>query len=134
MTYIVNYETTILVIGLIGLMQLVQLLIADVSAIRSGKTPGFPTGPDHGSFVFRAERAFMNTNESVTIFLLFACFSIMSSANPSWLNSLSVTYALSRLLHMLFYYFDVKLARSAVFVVSLLALAGMFIVGLVQWL
>jgi len=134
MTYLVNYETTILVFGLIGLMQLVQLLVADVSAIRAGKTPGFSTGPDHGSFVFRAERAFMNTNESVTIFLLFAGFSIMSSANPGWLNSLSVAYGVSRLMHMLFYYFDVKLARSAVFVVSLFALAGMFIVGLMQWL
>jgi len=133
MTYLVSYETTVLVIGLIGLMLLLQLLVADVAAIKSGKTPGFSTEPDHGSILFRAERAFMNTNETVTIFLLFAAFSIVSSANPSWLNTLSVTYGLSRLLHMLFYYFDVKLARSAVFAVSLLALAGMFIVGLVQW-
>lgn len=134
MTHLANYETTVLVIGLIGLMLLVQLLMADISGIRAGKTPGFSTGPDHGSFLFRAERAFMNTNESVTIFLLFAGFSIMSSANPSWINSLSVTYGLSRLLHMLFYYFDVKLARSAAFAVSLLALTGMFIVGIVEWL
>ena len=134
MTYLVNYETTILVIGLIGLMLLVQLLVADVAGIRSGKTPGFSTGPDHGSFLFRAERAFLNTNETVTIFLLFAGFAILSSASPSWLNSLSLTYGVSRLLHMLLYYFDVKLPRSAVFATSLLALAGMFIVGLVGWL
>jgi hypothetical protein len=44
MTYIVNYETTVLVIGLVRLMQLVQLLVADISAIRSGKTPGRTTG------------------------------------------------------------------------------------------
>jgi uncharacterized MAPEG superfamily protein len=76
----------------------------------------------------------MNTNESITIFLSFAIFSIMSLANPSWLNSLSAIYGLPRLLHMLFYYFDVQLARSAVFAASLLVLAGMFIVGLLQWL
>jgi uncharacterized MAPEG superfamily protein len=58
----------------------------------------------------------------------------MSSASPSWLKSLSVTYGLSRLLHKLFYYIDVKLARSAVFAVSLLALAGMFVVGMFEWL
>ncbi|MFT4815659.1 MAG: hypothetical protein ACI80L_000629 [Pseudohongiellaceae bacterium] len=69
MTNLVNYGTTILVIGLIGLMQLVQLLVTDISAIRAGKTPGFSTVPDRSSFLFRAERAFMNTNESVTIFL-----------------------------------------------------------------
>jgi uncharacterized MAPEG superfamily protein len=134
MTNLVNYETTIFVIWLIGLMQLVQLLGADISAIRACKTPGFSTGPDHSSFLFRAERAFMNTNESATIFLLFASFLVISSANPNRLNSLSVTYGLSRFLHMLLYYFDMKIARSAVFAVSLLALAGMFVVGVVEWL
>lgn len=121
------------VIGLVGLLQFIQLLVADAAGIGSKKTPGFPVQPDHNSFAFRSERAFLNTNESVTIFLLFTLFSILSAANPYWLNTLSVIYALSRLLHMLFYYFDVRLARSGVFVVSLIALAGLFIVGAAQW-
>jgi len=134
LNYIVNFETTILMIGLVGLLQFTQLLVADVSAIKSKKIPGFPTKPDHNSFVFSSERAFLNTSESVTIFLMFACFSILSSADPGWLNSLSVIYALSRLFHMFFYYFGIQLARSAVFAISLLALAGMFIVGVAEWL
>lgn len=129
-----GYETTVLVIGLIGLLQFVQLLVADVTAIKQGKTPGYPTTPDHRSFLFRSERAFMNTNESVAIFILFAGFAILSSANPYWLNFLATSFGLARLLHMLFYYLDVKLARSAVFVISLISLAGMFAVGLRQWI
>lgn len=134
MTHLIAYDTTILVFGFMGLLMLLQLLVADVFAIKSGKTPGVSAEADHNSFVFRSERAFLNTNESVAIFLLFAGFSILSSANPSWLNSLSLSYALARVFHMLFYYFDIRLARSAAFVISLLALAGMFVVGLLEWL
>lgn len=134
MNYAADYGATILVMGLTGLMLLVQLLIADVTAIRAGKTPGTPTEPDHSSFAFRAERAFLNTNESVTIFLLLAAFAMLSSANPSWSNALALGYGIARLLHMLFYYLDLRIARSAVFVLSLLALAGMFATGLAAWL
>jgi len=130
----IGYETTVLVIGLIGLMQLIQLLVADAAGIGAKKTPGFLIEPSHQKFAFRAERAFFNTNESVTIFILLACFCILCAASPSWLNGLAVTYALSRLFHMLFYYFNIKLARSGAFVVSLLALAGMCVIGFSRWI
>ena len=124
------YKVTVFVIGMSGLMLLVQILLADIVAIKLKHTPGFPIEPDHDNFLFRAARAYSNTNETVAIFVLFAIFGMASGASALYLNAFAVTYLAGRLGHMIFYYANVQVARSLAFVVCLIGLIGMFITGL----
>jgi uncharacterized MAPEG superfamily protein len=128
------YSATVLAMGATAGLVLVQMLVADVAAIRAGHVPGAPVTADHGDFLFRATRAHANTNESVAAFALLAIFGIFSAATASWLNGLAWCYVVGRAGHMLCYYFDLRLARSAFFTVSLVALVGMLVVGIAAWL
>lgn len=55
---------------------------------------------------------------------------IFAGATAIGLNALAWAYVAGRAGHMLCYYLDQRLARSAFFVVSLLALVGMLVVGI----
>lgn len=79
-------------------------------------------------FHFRAARAHANTNESVAAFIALAVAGILASASPIGLNSLAWLYVACRMAHMLSYYANQKLARSAAFGVSLVVLVGMLMV------
>lgn len=127
------YKITILVSGGIGALLLIQILVADVVAIKLNHTPGYPVNPDHNSFLFRAARVHANTNESIAIFILFALFGMFSGSDDFYLNAFSVIYLVGRVAHMMFYYLDLKIARSVSFPVSLVGLLGMFITGLSAW-
>ncbi len=124
------YEATVFALGATAGLLLIQILVADVAGIRARHEPGTPIAADHGSFLFRASRAHANTNESVAVFALLAVFGIFAGATATWLNALAWGYVAGRAGHMLCYYLDQRLARSAFFVVSLLALVGMLIVGI----
>lgn len=127
------YKITILVSGLIGLLMLIQIIVADIAAIKGQHTPGYPIKPDHNSFLFRAARAHANTNESIAVFALFVLFGVLSAANAFYLNTFSVIYFVGRVAHMGFYYGNLKLARSISFPLGLIGLVGMFITGLISW-
>lgn len=128
------YSATVLAMGATAGLILIQMLVADVAGIRTGHVPGAPVAADHASFLFRATRAHANTNESVAAFALLALFGIFTAATASWLNGFAWCYVAGRAGHMLCYYLDLRLARSAFFTVSLLAMLGMFVIGLVAWL
>lgn len=134
MELITTYHFTIYIMGIMGFLLLVQLIIADLAGIKSGHQAGYPIPPDRNNFLFRAARAHANTNESISTFILFAITGMLSSANPFWLNVLSISYFLCRIAHMLFYYSNQKALRSTVFGISLVALLGMFITTLTAWL
>jgi len=116
--------------GLVTVLLLVQMLVADFAAMGAKHTPGHPVPPDHGSFFFRAVRAQANSNESIALFILLALFGLFAGASPSVLGWSSMVYALGRLGHMLFYYAGIGLARSVSFGVALLGLLGMLSAGL----
>lgn len=97
-------------------------------------TPGFDVEQNHNSFLFRANRALANSNESIGILILLTLFAMLSSANPSWLNGLSIAYLVGRTSHMVCYYLNIKLLRSAAFAISLFSLLGIFILGISSWL
>lgn len=128
------YKITILIAGLTGLMLLIQILVADILAIKKKHTPGYPVASDHDDILFRAIRVHSNTNESIGIFSLCVLFGVLSGASVFYLNVFSSIYFLSRVGHMFFYYCDLRLARSISFALSLVGLAGMLITGLVPWL
>jgi len=124
------YKITLLVAGLTGLMMLIQIIVADIAAIKARHTPGYPIKPDHASFLFRATRALANTNESIAVFILLLFFGVFSASNALYMNIFSSVYLASRIAHMCFYYGNFKLARSISFPLSLIGLFGMFITGL----
>ena len=100
MEFIEPYNITVLVMGLTGLTFLLQLIIADLVGIKTKHIPGHPITADHNNFLFRASRAISNSNESVSIFILLVAFSIMSSANPQWLNISAIVYLAGRIAHI----------------------------------
>lgn len=124
-----NYWLTVMVMGGLGVLLLVQLLIADVVGLTRKKVPGFPVSADHEDFLFRAIRAHSNTNESVAIFILFALFGMHVGANAWYLNLFATVYFIGRLAHMACYYMNLKLVRSISFVVAIVGLLGMLLVG-----
>lgn len=119
------YHTTLTAIALGGLLLVVQLVIADLTAIRNKHKAGYPIPADSNSFLFRAARAHINTNESIAAFAVFGVAGVLLGASPGWLNGLSVLWLASRLAHMAFYYANRKPMRSLSFAVSLVSLLGM---------
>ena len=123
------YKVTVLITGLSAVLFLAQLLIADLIAIKSGHTPGYPIDADHEQLLFRANRAIANSNESVGIFLLAVSFSILTSANAAWVNTGALLYFGGRVGHMVCYYANIKLVRSIAFGVCVLGLSGILVAG-----
>jgi uncharacterized MAPEG superfamily protein len=129
-----QYAPTLYVMGLSGGLLLLQLIVADLSAIRAGHTAGTPIPADFSRFYFRAARAHANTNESLSAFGLLAITGVLSGAAAGWLNVLSVAYLLSRVAHMVAYYANRKTPRSTAFGISLLVLIAMFVTNVGAWL
>jgi len=127
--WLLPFATTVWMLGLMGILMVVQLIVVDVAGMRAGHVPGAAVTGDHGDFFFRAARAHANTNESIAIFILAALFGIMINASPPWLNGAAVVYVVARGAHMLAYYANVPLARSGAFVVALIALIVMLAAG-----
>ena len=134
MEFLTAYQTTILIFGLSGFLIWLQLAIYDVNAIKSNHTPGFSVEQSHGDLLFRLNRAFANSNETVAIFVLFALFGMHSQAAPDWLNYSAVAYFTGRVGHMMSYYLNYCLMRSISFGVSFIALLSMFVAGLMGFI
>lgn len=129
-----QYSASVLVLGLTGLLLFVQLIVADVTGIKQGHTPGTAVADDPNTFIFRANRAFANTNETLGILLLFIAFAVLSAGDPQLVNGFAMLYLAGRVGHMLFYYANIKLLRSIAFAVSTAALLGIFVSGILRWL
>ncbi|MCF2909199.1 MAPEG family protein [Pseudoalteromonas sp. DL2-H2.2] len=131
---LVPYQLTILVLGLSGGLFLIQLAVVDIIAIKQKHPPGVAVAQDPQTLLFRSNRVFANSNETVGILILVVLFAVFSGTHPDWLNGLAVTYLLSRVGHMVCYYLDQKLMRSISFGVCYLSLSGIFVSGMAAWL
>jgi uncharacterized MAPEG superfamily protein len=129
--WLLPYRATVAAMGTMGGLLLLQIIVLDVAGIRAGHVPGTTVTGGHDDFFFRAVRAHANTNESLAAFILLALFGILRNASPGWLNLCATVYVAARVAHMLCYYADVKLMRSASFAVAFLALVGMLVVGVI---
>lgn len=132
-TWLIEYDWTVLSFGLIGGLLLAQVLVSDVISIVAKHSPGAPVTADHSSLLFRVHRAHANTNETLAGFVVLTLFALAARANPEWLNGLAMTYIGARLAHMTFYYANLKSLRSVAFGISLVALVGILVAGLLAW-
>ena len=123
------YGSALLALGGIGLLQLLQLLVADVAGIRAGHTPGTPIPASHDDFLFRAARAHANSVESIGALILIAAFAIGRGADPSGVAICAWTLLGLRVAHGLAYYLDWRTPRSIAFALYAVALLALFVVG-----
>ncbi|RUO78623.1 MAPEG family protein [Pseudidiomarina taiwanensis] len=106
-TLIWSNETGLLVgLTLIVLMVVVQWIIGSAVKARSaGAIPGkIDESLSHDSFVFRAHRTFMNSLESVPVFLITALLAMFAQVDAQWLTTWVWVFFVARLLHMVLYY------------------------------
>ncbi len=123
------YESTILAMGVLAVLMLTQLLVADAVGIKAKHSPGSTVIPNHDDFLFRSTRTVANTNESIAIFLLASIFCIFSQANPTHTAIASWGFVASRAIYAACYYLDFRLLRSTSFGISLLFLVALLVVG-----
>ena len=127
--FLVPYGSALTAFVILGGLYLVQALVADVVGIRAGHVPGLPVTSGHGDLLFRTTRAQANTNENLPIFLLVSVSAMLLGASVVWTNRLVWAFALARAAHMVAYYADVRLLRSAMFGIGTFALIGLFVVA-----
>lgn len=125
------YSTVLMALAGIGVLSLVQLLVADLVGILSRHRPGHPVAADGSSFLFRAVRAHANTNESLPAFTVLALVAVFVAVPAGAANALCAVYFLGRLAHMVCYYLGWSLARSLSFALSVVGLVGL--AGCVLW-
>ncbi|KAL0246776.1 hypothetical protein GEMRC1_007983 [Eukaryota sp. GEM-RC1] len=101
-----DYRFSLLAIGLILVLVIVQWVVATVSKGRlPDAVPGYPPkDQNHHSFVFRAYRTHQNTLENLGLMLGGGFFAILAGANPSWVTGLLFTILIARVIHMILYY------------------------------
>jgi uncharacterized MAPEG superfamily protein len=127
--FVVPYYPTLAAAVVLGVLVLVQVLVADAAGIRAGHVPGMPVASGHDSFHFRATRAHANTNENLPLFALLTFVAVMAGADASWTNRLVGGFVASRAAHMLAYYGDLRLLRSAMFVIGFACLVALAVLA-----
>lgn len=124
-----SYQSTVAALGAMATLMFVQLLIADVAGIRAGHVPGTQVQGNHSNFLFRVTRVVANCNESIAIFLLAIAFCFLNGASAEYTSYGAWAYVAARVAYALCYYFDLRVARSITFGVSLVALAALIGIG-----
>jgi uncharacterized MAPEG superfamily protein len=102
----VNYLTSFWAIAAIIFILLTQWLIATKSKSKQrGAIPGkIDPSLGHESFIFRANRTFMNTLENIPAMLGASFLAILIGANAFWTAVFIWTFVVSRVIHMILYY------------------------------
>jgi uncharacterized MAPEG superfamily protein len=85
---------------------LIQGIVAASSkASQTGAVPGkIDESLSHSSFVFRANRTFLNSLENVPAFLGASFLAIFVGSSAIWTGVLIWIYVYSRIIHMILYY------------------------------
>lgn len=122
MAEIAAYRSAVIAFGVMGMLYIVQLLVADVVGIRRRHTPGTPVAADHSDVLFRCVRAHANTTESIAGFVLLALFAIGMGGAPGWVNGACWAFVAARAAHALSYYANARKLRSVAFGLSVLPL------------
>jgi uncharacterized MAPEG superfamily protein len=129
MEILAEFQLMVAALGAMASLMLVQILLADVLAIRAKHTPGTPVDANHDNLLFRVTRVVANTNESIAVFILAVIFCVLSEASPLYTAYGAWGYVFSRAAYSLCYYFDLRTLRSVVFGVSLVFLVVLLLIG-----
>ncbi|MEZ5570180.1 MAG: MAPEG family protein [Halioglobus sp.] len=128
-----TYSLTVLALGAMTLLMLVQLLVSDVIGIRAKHLPGSPVVADHANLLFRATRTVANTNESIAVFIVAVLFCMMSGASPQATGYAAWAFVACRLIYALFYYANLQTLRSVIFAGAIISLVALLASGFLAW-
>jgi uncharacterized MAPEG superfamily protein len=106
----------------LAFVYLIQAVFADVAGMRAKHVPGMPVVSGHDDPLFRAMRAQANTNENLPWFLLVTLAAMFAGVSASAAGACTWTFVTARVVHMLAYYLDIRIVRSAGFAIGLLAM------------
>lgn len=129
-----QYADSIFILTIIITTVILQALIASVAHRKQDHyIPGIVAPDlDHHSFVFRSNRAFLNSLENVPTFVLTALLAMFASVDVDQLYVTVSIFAVARIIHMALFY---KIAtnknpspRSYFYVIGLLA--QLYLLGL----
>ena len=129
MSVLEPYSLSVAALGYVAALLLTQLLVADVLGVMKKHTPGTPVEPSHSNPLFRVSRTVGNTNESIAVFVCALLFCFFAAADPGHTAIAAWTFAISRTLYAGFYYGNLQAPRSLSFALSLMALAGLIVIG-----
>ena len=114
-----------------GLLLVVELVVADLAALRAGHAPGHPVPANPDRFLFRAVRAHANLNESLAGFIAVLLAAVLLQGAPTAVNAFSALYLIGRLGHATMYYANFRRARSVCFGMALIGILGLGITALI---
>jgi uncharacterized MAPEG superfamily protein len=126
------YLSSLWGIAFIILLLFVQWTIAIAAkGTQKGAVPGkIDSSLGHESFVFRANRTFMNTLENIPAMLGTCFLAVFIGVNPYWAAVFIWVFVASRIIHMTLYYLIATeknpSPRSYFFMTGLLANVGLF--------
>ena len=115
------YQGVLAAGAVLAALVIVQVLVADVAGMQAKHVPGMPVTAGHANFHFRATRAHANTNENLPVQVLLTVVAVLLAASPRWATAAAWAFTAARAGHMLFYYMDLRLARSIAFGLGLAA-------------
>ncbi len=127
--WLAPYQSAIAALGGLGFFHVVQILVADVIALRRGHTPGTAAEGGHDDLLFRASRAHANTNESIAAVVLIAGFAIARGTAPGTVAFLCWAILGLRILHGACYWANWQAPRSISFALGIVALLALFGAG-----
>lgn len=106
MNHFENYNAALWGVLFILVTLLVQALVASLSKARQpGAVPGkIDESLSHDSFVFRANRTFLNSMENLPLIMGASFLAMFVGARVAWTAGLVWTIAVARLGHMVLYY------------------------------
>lgn len=119
--YVLPYQGLLTASAVLAALVLVQVLVSDFAGMRAKHVPGTAVVGGHDDFHFRAARAHANTNENLPVQILLVLLAVGFAADPKWSAWAAWGFAFARAGHMMFYYFDLRTARSVAFGAGLLA-------------
>lgn len=118
----VTYSGVLSAWVVVGLLYLVQAIVADLTALRMKHAPGMPVVGGHDDPLFRVTRAQANTNENLPVFILLTAAAMLLGNAPGATANCAWTFVAGRAIHMLAYYADLRPVRSGGFVIGLIAM------------
>ncbi|MBV7315532.1 MAPEG family protein [Shewanella sp. NIFS-20-20] len=123
--------------GLLAIMftVLIQAIVAATSkAAQPGAIPGkIDASLSHGSFVFRANRTFANSQENISLMLGASFLAILVGVDALWTGTIIWIMAVARVIHMVLYYAIATeknpSPRSYFYLIALLANIALLVVA-----
>jgi len=117
-----SYSSVLAAWVAVGLLYIVQAVVADLTAVRLKHAPGMPVAGGHDDPLFRVTRAQANTNENLPLFVLLTAAAMLLGNAPGATANCAWAFVVGRVIHMLAYYADLRPIRSAGFVIGFVAM------------